>query len=110
SALLMLDLDCFKMINDQLGHVMGDQYLVHIARVLERALRGGDVLTRFGGDEFAIILDNAAPVNAQAVAERICKSVAESQFQHDGKFFDTSVSIGVANIAAKCVPSDLLVM
>jgi len=110
AALLMLDLDSFKMINDELGHLMGDQFLSQIARVLENALRGGDVLTRFGGDEFALLLDDVTPAAAKAAAERIRLAVAAQPFVHEGKSYDTSVSIGMAMISAESGEQGVMMM
>ena len=113
-ALLFLDLDRFKYINDSFGHSAGDQFLVHVAQRLEQTLRsndtvarfvedtdrssalGGPVLARFGGDEFAIILSaiNEAS-DATRVADRIAQALAEP-FMLCGRTIYTSASIGIA--------------
>ncbi len=75
-AVLFIDLDNFKFINDSLGHSTGDQLLVSVADRLQTCLRGGDTASRFGGDEFTILLDNlSAPEQAIHVAERILESL-----------------------------------
>jgi len=109
-ALLMLDLDSFKVINDELGHLLGDQYLIHLARVLETTLRAGDVLTRFGGDEFAMLLENVSPSEAKAIADRARASVSAYRFFHEGKSYDTSVSVGVVPIGADADTRSVMVM
>ena len=74
--LLLLDIDRFKSINDNHGHLAGDQVLREIARCLARCLRPMDTVARYGGEEFAIILPNCRPAFGLAVAERIRKTVA----------------------------------
>ncbi|WP_407344724.1 EAL domain-containing protein [Pengzhenrongella phosphoraccumulans] len=74
-ALIMLDLDHFKEVNDTLGHLTGDELIASIARVLNRSVRGTDVVARLGGDEFAVILPHADRQEAQAAAEKILRAV-----------------------------------
>ena len=104
-AVLFLDLDGFKMINDSLGHGIGDQLLVGVANRLEKCLRVSDTVTRIeklftlarlGGDEFTILLDQVRDSSdATLVADRIMKAIA-APFCLDGKKLFTSVSIGIA--------------
>jgi diguanylate cyclase (GGDEF)-like protein/PAS domain S-box-containing protein len=104
-AVLFLDLDGFKMVNDSLGHVIGDQLLVEVAKRLEKSLRVSDTVTRIeklftlarlGGDEFTILLDQVNDSNdAALVAERLMKAM-EAPFALSGKKVFTSVSIGIA--------------
>jgi diguanylate cyclase (GGDEF)-like protein/PAS domain S-box-containing protein len=104
-AVMFLDLDGFKMINDSLGHGIGDQLLVGVASRLEKCLRVSDTVTRIeklftlarlGGDEFTILLDQVRDSSdAILVAERILKALA-APFDFDGKKLFTSVSIGIA--------------
>ena len=70
-ALLLLDLDRFKLVNDTAGHLAGDQLLIGVARVLERGVRPGEVVARFGGDEFAVLLTGVDIEGARAVADRL---------------------------------------
>jgi diguanylate cyclase (GGDEF)-like protein/PAS domain S-box-containing protein len=95
-ALLFLDLDRFKVINDSLGHVIGDQLLIQIARRLESCLRPGDTVARLGGDEFVVLLDNIRDVhNAKLVADRI-QGEMMAPFTLAGNKAFTTVSIGIA--------------
>jgi diguanylate cyclase (GGDEF)-like protein len=95
-AVLFLDLDQFKEVNDTLGHPLGDQFLIAIAHRLRLCLRSVDTLARFGGDEFAILVDEIQdPHDPVLVAERILKELAEP-LQIDGKAVFSSASIGIA--------------
>ncbi|HKR01336.1 MAG TPA: EAL domain-containing protein [Pyrinomonadaceae bacterium] len=95
-AVLFLDLDRFKIVNDSLGHMVGDQLLVGIARRLEICLRPGDTVARLGGDEFTVLLEDLASVTeAIEVAERLQKALARP-FNLDGHEVFTTVSIGIA--------------
>jgi diguanylate cyclase (GGDEF)-like protein len=81
---LMLDLDHFKRINDTYGHLVGDQVLVHVARVFRKAIRGSDLLGRYGGEEFGIILRKCPPANGRAAAEKLRQALAESPIMLPG--------------------------
>jgi two-component system, cell cycle response regulator len=97
-SLLMLDLDHFKKINDTLGHLAGDTVLTTIANVLLKTVRNEDVVARFGGEEFAIILRAIAVDSAQVMAERLRKLVESTRIQLDGgKELKVTVSIGLAS-------------
>ncbi|HSB08122.1 MAG TPA: EAL domain-containing protein [Blastocatellia bacterium] len=108
-GVLFLDLDRFKVVNDSLGHQIGDQLLVATARRLESCLRPGDIVARLGGDEFAIILDRVRQVNdAVQAAERIREHLA-TPFNLSGHEVFISASIGIAlNQTASEEPEEIL--
>ncbi|RBY85492.1 bifunctional diguanylate cyclase/phosphodiesterase [Blastococcus sp. TF02A-30] len=95
AALLLLDLDGFKEVNDSLGHTAGDQLLAQIGPRLEPALRPGELLARLGGDEFAVLLPEASLADAQDRAERLRKLLLQP-FAVEGIRLHVGVSIGVA--------------
>ncbi|HEX8707978.1 MAG TPA: EAL domain-containing protein [Pyrinomonadaceae bacterium] len=95
-AVLFLDLDRFKIINDSLGHMVGDQLLVGIARRLENCLRPGDTVARLGGDEFTVLLEDISDVGESIeVADRLQKALARP-FNLNGHEVFTTVSTGIA--------------
>ena len=95
-AVLFLDLDRFKVVNDSLGHHVGDELLVAVARRLQESVRTGDTVARFGGDEFAILLrDLDETADATAIAARVADAVA-APVNLSGYEVFTSVSIGIA--------------
>ncbi len=96
AALLIVDLDHFKRVNDTHGHVAGDAALEHLAVLLRRALRTGDVAARIGGEEFALWLPGASVTVAQDVAERVREMVASTPLQWSGQEIRLSCSVGVA--------------
>jgi diguanylate cyclase (GGDEF)-like protein/PAS domain S-box-containing protein len=108
-GVLFLDLDRFKVVNDSLGHQIGDQLLTATARRIETCLRPGDIVARLGGDEFAVILDRVRHVNdAIQAAERIRQHLA-TPFNLSGHEVFISASIGIAlNQAASDEPDEIL--
>ena len=95
-AALYLDLDRFKVVNDSLGHMVGDELLTAVSRRLESCLRQGDALARLGGDEFAILLNAIGdPQQANAIAFRIQKALSDP-YSIGGREVFTSASIGIA--------------
>ncbi|MEY2567315.1 MAG: hypothetical protein QOE35_1844 [Actinomycetota bacterium] len=108
-AVLFLDLDDFKMVNDSLGHATGDQLLVAVAARLQSSLKGGDTLARFGGDEFAVLLeDGDAATAAERVAQRV-QDVMREPFGVGEEDVPVHVSIGIAvGRAGEDTPNGLL--
>jgi diguanylate cyclase (GGDEF)-like protein/PAS domain S-box-containing protein len=99
-AVGFIDLDRFKIVNDRFGHAVGDRLLHEIARVMGRVVRGGDVLARIGGDEFALLLSNCRLDDARRVAEKLRAAVDDYRIRHGGEVLDVGVSVGLAAIEA----------
>jgi two-component system, cell cycle response regulator len=95
-ALLFVDIDHFKRINDSHGHQAGDHVLAAVAREMIATIRAEDVLARYGGEEFAIICREIEPEGARALGERLRVAVARQRFEHDGKVIPVTISVGVA--------------
>lgn len=95
-ALLMIDLDHFKAINDKHGHLFGDECLVHAAQIIRHvAKRRSDMVVRYGGEEFAVVLPQTDIVAATQIAEAIRKAVESSHFTFENTTLSMSVSVGV---------------
>jgi len=94
-ALLLLDLDRFKEVNDSLGHHIGDQLLIQVGARLGRHLRAEDLLVRLGGDEFAVLLDGAGHDQAASIAVKLCAALSEP-FDLEDIAVHSAVSIGIA--------------
>jgi two-component system, cell cycle response regulator len=95
-ALLFVDIDHFKKINDTHGHQAGDQILAAVARVMMTTIRAEDVLARYGGEEFAIICREIELGGAEALAKRLVTAVAAKPFEFGGQQIPVTVSIGAA--------------
>ena len=109
SAVLFIDLDKFKDINDILGHAAGDRLLKAIARLLREHTRDQDFVARYGGDEFAIIAKNTSSDAAASIAKTLINNIKELRFVEDGKSFDISFSIGISMIEANMLsPDDIM--
>jgi diguanylate cyclase (GGDEF)-like protein len=98
-ALLMIDLDHFKVINDRFGHDAGDEVLRAIAAALSSGLREVDLAARYGGEEFAVVMPHTSKVNAVIVAERVAKQIGALQHQFQGETLSLTASIGIAEVA-----------
>ncbi len=99
SALLLVDIDDFKQINDTFGHVLGDKVIRSVAHVLQASIKGRDVAARFGGDEFAILLPQTTLAGAATLAEQIREQVARGRIHRaDGResVGEVTLSVGVA--------------
>jgi diguanylate cyclase (GGDEF)-like protein len=106
AALLMLDLDFFKRINDSYGHAAGDAVLKTFAAIVCRTSRAIDVSARLGGEEFAILLCGANEQDALIIAERLRKEVAESVIEYEASLIQITVSIGAALLSPDDLVSD----
>jgi diguanylate cyclase (GGDEF)-like protein len=97
-CLMMVDVDGFKGVNDGAGHTAGDVALKAVADALSRSFpRRGDLVARFGGDEFAVVLRGVSPTDARALAQRCVTSVRGTRIEHGGKPLKVSVSVGLAS-------------
>jgi len=106
AALLFVDLDRFKYINDTAGHSAGDQLLIEVSRRIRSQLRPGDQLARLGGDEYAVILRNVPRDQIETLGERIRRSVAAAPFSHHGKVYRITLSIGATSLDRNTLSSE----
>ena len=98
AALLFVDVDGLKYLNDTFGHAAGDAALIYLAQLMVGAVRQTDLVARLGGDEFAILLDRADEPSAMETARRLVNAVADSDFMHHGQPLPLSVAIGITAI------------
>jgi diguanylate cyclase (GGDEF)-like protein len=99
SAMLYVDLDGLKTINDSFGHLAGDQALNQVAELLVSGVRKSDVVARLGGDEFGILLAHSNESSAHDAAARLVDLIADCDFAHNGETLPLSVAIGVGMIS-----------
>lgn len=108
-AMMMIDVDSFKSINDQFGHLVGDKILSQTAKILRASIRNSDICARYGGDEFSVILPDATPVQAKAVGERILENIL--LYQNSSEKIDAvplTLSIGIAEWKDELTPDELI--
>ena len=108
AAMLFVDLDGLKMINDTFGHRAGDEALIQVANLLAKGVRHSDVVARIGGDEFGILLECADEDSAQETAARLIDQISTCEFMHDGEELPLSVAIGVGMIDALDTPDAVM--
>lgn len=101
SALLFIDLDRFKYVNDAVGHTGGDKLLTQVADLLRGRMRESDVVARFGGDEFTLLARNVSRQGAVDVAQWVRETMRDFYFVNDGRSFTVCCSIGIAMITAR---------
>lgn len=94
-AVMLIDIDFFKQLNDRYGHLAGDKVLFELARTLEKSLRREDVVARFGGEEFVIMLPESTLLAAYHVAERVRQDIENMEISYLGNTLSITVSIGV---------------
>jgi diguanylate cyclase (GGDEF)-like protein len=97
---LMIDIDHFKEINDQVGHLSGDEVITQVARICQKQIRGSDYIGRLGGEEFGIVLSNTNAIQAYDIAERIRQSIESAPCSVDGHIIHPTVSIGIAEVTS----------
>jgi len=98
-SILMIDIDNFKEINDEYGHLVGDEIIKSVVRGCQERIRRTDIIGRYGGDEFSILLPNTDNENAQIIAEEICRHIDDMEVIHLNQTIKATVSIGVATAA-----------
>lgn len=107
-AVIFVDLDGLKAINDRFGHKVGDEALVEVSKLLVKSVRNGDLVARLAGDEFGIMLEQADEFTAWQTALRVVETVEASQFCAEGVCLPLSVAVGVAVIQTDDKCSDVL--
>lgn len=108
-AVIFFDLDEFKEINDNFGHRAGDALLIRVAGEVGTLVRRNEIFARLGGDEFAILLPNVHETEAEALAERVVRSVVQIPFRFEGRNLRLTASLGVAYFPDHAVDADELV-
>jgi len=102
---ILFDLDHFKSINDTYGHAAGDQVLIHVTKWARESLRQGEIIGRYGGDEFVILLLGSASAQAQQVGERLCEKVALHPVATEVGPIAITISLGIAELTPTAPPS-----
>ena len=100
-SVLMIDIDDFKQVNDSYGHQVGDQVLQGVARLLEQSVREDDLIIRYGGEEFTVILPDTSTATAGQVGERIRKNIAGATLEEAGPKIQLTVSIGMSSLQSQ---------
>jgi diguanylate cyclase (GGDEF)-like protein len=109
-AFVMLDIDHFKTINDKLGHLAGDMALRELGGCLRSEIRCDELLARFGGEEFAVVLTETGHGDAVEIAKRVRKAVQDHAFSFEGRHYELTVSLGVASTPGdRSLPSQQLI-
>lgn len=108
AALLFVDVDGLKALNDAFGHSAGDAALIHLTEMMVASVRQTDLVARVGGDEFAILLDHADERSARETAARLAEQVAGCEFCFEGKCLPLSIAIGLTPIQAGDSPVAVL--
>jgi diguanylate cyclase (GGDEF)-like protein len=108
AALIYLDLDYFKTVNDRYGHEVGDNMLQAVAKTLQRTVRESDVVARLGGDEFGVLLWNVSEIQAAAKARELETAVAGAVLMHGGSALSVGVSAGLAVLGPGDEPPDVI--
>lgn len=91
----MLDIDFFKKVNDTYGHISGDIILKDLVKLLSATIRSNDIVGRYGGEEFGIVIPNVSRQDAQALCERLRKAVEEQKFNIGTQHINITISLGV---------------
>ena len=95
-SVLMFDIDFFKKFNDTYGHACGDYVLQTVAKIIKNGIRSQDMASRYGGEEFTVMLNNTGKNEAMQVAERIRKNIEKNDFYYENQHMKVTISIGVS--------------
>lgn len=107
-AVMVVDIDHFKPVNDTYGHLVGDLALKIVARCMAENLRPHDLLARYGGEEFAVLLPNTAMEEAKAIAERLRAMIADTEICYGDVVFRVTISIGIAPVQHEATLENLI--
>jgi diguanylate cyclase (GGDEF)-like protein len=105
-ALLMVDLDHFKQVNDTHGHAAGDMVLREVGALLQDSVRSCDIAARFGGEEFALLLPHTHEADAWKLADRIRRRIEKLRYNYAGKSLSITASIGVSSLVPGCLDKE----
>lgn len=100
-AIVVLDIDQFKLVNDIGGHAAGDMLLHQVGRLIHTKTRAGDILARLGGDEFGLLLEHCSLKKAESVGKELLKAIQENRFEWEGNRFNVTASIGIVPVNPK---------
>lgn len=110
-SVLFIDIDDFKAVNDQFGHLAGDYVLQQVAHIIKREKRDSDIAARYGGEEFVLLMPHTGNVNAFILAERIRREIARATFRYDEHTISVSISGGLSSYPLNAThPEKLLTM
>jgi len=106
--LLILDLDDFKLVNDNHGHIAGDKILIFLANILKRTLRDGDKIFRYGGEEFILVLNRIDSIHCKKMATRILNQISNNNLIYKGESLNVTASIGTTTLNIGDTPDSLI--
>lgn len=105
-SLLMFDIDHFKRVNDTYGHQVGDTVLKIVSKVVKNSIRTGDILSRYGGEEFIVILPSTSKLDAIELADRLRKKIENQIISTDAGVVNITASFGIASLSSSCERAD----
>lgn len=108
AAMLFVDIDGLKTINDTFGHGAGDEALIRVAKLLAAGVRKSDFVARLGGDEFGILLERSSEEMAVETSERLARRISACEFSYDGQMLRLGVAIGVGLIHAEDTAASIM--
>jgi len=108
-SMIVLDIDHFKKINDSYGHYTGDRILKIVTQCTNKSIRGTDILFRYGGEEFVVLLPNTDDKGAYRLAQRIRRNIEKAECDYNGEIIKLTISAGIASLAEKDSSHDLFI-